>query len=165
MNGENREEDDMQAFKSLVTAVISIAFLTGAANADVVAPGDVKFEGIAVTQSLTGQPGDPEKGKRWAVGRKLGNCLACHANSDMADEQFHGETGPTLDGAGSRYDEATLRAILINSKKVFGDQTMMPAFYRNDGFNRVRKQFAGKTILTAQQIEDVVAYLITLKDE
>ena len=135
------------------------------AGAGVVSPGAVEYDGIAIPQSLTGTPGDPEQGREWTAGRKLGNCLACHQNSDMSDLPFHGEVGPPLDGAGSRWTEAQLRGIIVNSKHVFGDQTIMPAFYRTSGFNRPRKQFEGKPILTAQQVEDVVAYLLTLKDQ
>ncbi|MEL6479950.1 MAG: c-type cytochrome, partial [Pseudomonadota bacterium] len=72
--------------------------------------------------------------------------------------------GPPLDGVADRWSEAELRAIIVNSKAVFGDHTIMPAFYRTTGFNRTLEKFAGKTILSAQQVEDVVAYLKTLKE-
>ena len=146
----------LMAGAALVVAV-------NAAGAEV-APGDVKVENGVVMQSLTGQPGDPAMGREWAAGRKLGNCLACHANSDLKTEQFHGEIGPLLDGVGDRWSAEELRAILVNSKAVFGDATMMPAFYRDSGFNRPAEKFVGKTILTAQQVEDVIAYLLTLKE-
>ena len=125
-------------------------------------PSDVVFEDGAVAQSLTGVPGDPANGRAVFKNRKKGNCLACHVNSDLADEQFHGEIGPPLDGVAERYTEAELRGIIVNAKMVFED-TIMPAFYRVDGLNRVLKKFQGKTILTAQEVEDVVAYLMTLK--
>ncbi|MEM8876862.1 MAG: sulfur oxidation c-type cytochrome SoxX [Pseudomonadota bacterium] len=138
----------------------------GAAQANVIAPDDVAFnaDDLEVSQSLTGVPGDPAKGRDYFLNRRLGNCLACHANADMAAEPFHGEVGPAMDGVGSRWSEAQLRAIVINSKQVFGDATVMPAFYRVAGKSRVREQFQGKTILEAQQVEDVVAYLLTLTD-
>ena len=98
------------------------------------------------------------------MNRKLGNCLACHQNKDMPEQPFHGEVGPALDGVGSRWSEAELRGIVANSKEMFPD-TIMPAFYRTDGFNRNLEKFEGKSILNAQQVEDVVAYLLTLKDE
>lgn len=139
--------------------------IAAAATAEV-APDEAKVDdNLEIARSLTGQPGDPEKGAEWFAGRRLGNCLACHQNSDMSDLPFHGEVGPSVDGAGSRWTEGQLRAIVVNSKAIFGDQTIMPAFYRTSGLNRVREQFQGKTILTAQQVEDVVAYLMTLKDE
>lgn len=136
----------------------------GLASADAVAPSDVTIKDGEISASLTGTKGDPKAGKDWFVGRKLGNCLACHANSDSKNELFHGEVGPSLDGVADRYNEAQLRAIVVNSKSVFGDGTIMPSFYRTSGLNHVGEEFTGKSILTAQQVEDVVAYLTTLKE-
>lgn len=129
----------------------------------VTAPNDVTFEDMKVSQSLTGQAGDPEKGRQVFSDRKLGNCLACHANTDLKKELFHGEVGPDLTGVGGRYDEAQLRAIVVNAKQVFGNDTIMPAFYRVIEGQRVREDLVGKPILTAEQVEDLVAYLTTLK--
>lgn len=151
--------------RTALAAGLAMLVAVSAASAQMVKPGDVTFVDHTVPQSLTGQPGDPAKGRNWVVGRKLGNCLACHANSDMAQEPYHGEVAPPLDGAGNRWSEAELRAIVINSKVAFSPETIMPAFYRDSGFNRVAKTFEGKTILTAQQVEDVVAYLMTLTKE
>jgi sulfur-oxidizing protein SoxX len=124
----------------------------------------IEADGVAsIPKSLTGKPGDPKEGLKVAVGRRLGNCLACHQISSLQSEDFHGEVGPPLDGVASRWDQAKLRMIIVNPKKVFTEETVMPAFHRAEGFNRVREQFAGKPILTAQQVEDVVAYLMTLK--
>ena len=138
------------------------SFVPFAALADT-APSDVKFEDGAVAMSLTGVAGDPANGRKVAMNRKLGNCLACHMNEDMSDQSFHGEVGPPLDGAGERWTEAELRGIISNSKMVF-EGTIMPAFYRDAGFNRTLDKFDGKSILTAQEVEDVVAYLLTLKE-
>jgi len=134
------------------------------AKADVIDPSSVKVVDGAISKSLSGKPGDPAAGKEWFVGRRLGNCLACHVNDDTSNEQFHGEVGPSLNGVADRWSEAELRAIVVNSKEVFGDGTIMPSFYRTEGYYRIRDQFAGKPILTAQQVEDVVAYLMTLKE-
>lgn len=133
------------------------------ALAGVVAPGDVEITNLSIDKPLTDVPGDAESGKKIFANRKLGNCLACHANSDMADQLFHGEVGPTLDGVGARWQEGQLRTILVNAKAVFADQTVMPGFYSLDVGEDVRKDLIGKTILEAQQIEDLVAYLSTLK--
>lgn len=148
-----------------VTALAAIlCALSLAAAAGTVSPGEVEFSDGAVKRSLTGQPGDPAKGREWFVGRKLGNCLACHRNSELeGEQQFHGEVGPMLDGVAGRWSEAELRGIVVNSKMMFPG-TMMPSFYRTEGYNRVHPTFAGKTILDAQQVEDVVAYLLTLKE-
>ena len=143
---------------------IGIALVPGIAAAETVAPVAVKIADGKLSQSLTGKAGDPAAGKKWFVGRKLGNCLACHVNKDTSDQQFHGEVGPAMDGVAGRYGDAELRAIIVNSKAVFGELTLMPAFYRTTGLNRVNKKFKDKTILSAQQVEDIVAYLRTLKE-
>lgn len=145
-------------------AAMAAVIGSGAATAGTIAPSAVKIDDGKVEASLTGKPGNAADGKKWFVNRKLGNCLACHANSDTSDEQFHGEVGPPLDGVGEVRSEAELRAIIVNSKAVFGDGTIMPAFYRTEGLYRARGKFAEEPILTAQQVEDVVAYLLTLKD-
>lgn len=145
-------------------SALAILAATGIAQAEEVKPMNVMFEDGLVSKSLTGVPGDAANGRKVAMNRKLGNCLACHMNEDMAEQPFHGEVGPALDGAGSRWEEAELRAIVANSKQVF-EGTIMPGFYVDSGFNRNLEKFEGKSILTAQQVEDVVAYLMTLKDE
>lgn len=132
--------------------------------AEEVKPTNVAFMDGAVEQSLTGKPGDAAEGREVFANRKLGNCLACHMNSDWAEQSFHGEVGPPMDGVGDRWSEAELRGIVSNSKMMF-EGTIMPAFYIEDGYERPLEKFAGKSILTAQQVEDVVAYLMTLKEE
>lgn len=117
-----------------------------------------------IPESLTGQPGDAANGRKLYLNRKKGNCLACHATKDMADEPFHGNVGPPMDGVASRYSEAELRMRIVNPKVVNPD-TIMPAFYRADGFHRVMKDFQGKTVISAQDVEDIIAYLMTMKDE
>ena len=145
------------------SVMLAVMVFASSAYAAEISPSDVVFnEDAAVAESLTGVPGDAANGRKVFMNRKKGNCLACHQNSEMADQQFHGEVGPALDGVAERYNEAELRGLLVNSKKRFPD-TIMPAFYRADGFVRPLKKFAGKTILSAQEVEDVVAYLLTLK--
>lgn len=136
-----------------------------AIGAEEVAPTKVMFnDDLAVEKSLTGAPGDAEKGRKWYAGRKLGNCLACHVTADLKEQPFHGEVGPAMAGVADRYKEPQLRAIVANSKKVFGKQTIMPGFYTHEIGVRPAKKFEGKTILTAQQVEDIVAYLKTMKE-
>jgi sulfur-oxidizing protein SoxX len=89
--------------------------------------------------------------------------LACHVNADASDQSFHGEVGPSLDGVADRWEEADLRGLVINSK-MMNEGTIMPAFYSVDNGIRPLKKFTGKTILNAQQVEDIVAYLLTLKE-
>jgi len=151
--------------KKLIATVAVTALYAGAAFAQgVVAPTAVKFDEGAVGMSLSGAAGDAASGRKVFANRKLGNCLACHANAEMPEMSFHGEVGPTLDGVAGRWSEAELRGIVSNSKMMF-EGTIMPAFYIDAGYTRPMEKFDGKSILSAQQVEDVVAYLMTLKDE
>ncbi len=117
----------------------------------------------AIEKSLTGKAGDAAKGKKLAINRKKGNCLACHVVTVLKDVPYHGEVAPTLDGVAGRYKPGQLRMMIVDQKKYFPD-TIMPAMYRNTGLHRVQKKWQGKTILTAQEVEDVLAFLLTLKD-
>jgi sulfur-oxidizing protein SoxX len=147
----------------------TITFVAGAAlasfaTAETVAPADVQFDEYgAVAASLTGVAGDAANGRKVFMNRKKGNCLACHVNDDMSEQSFHGEVGPELNGVADRWEAAELRGIVVNAKKMF-DGTIMPAFYRDAGFNRTLKKFDGKAILSAQEVEDVLAYISTLKE-
>ena len=146
---------------SLAAATLFVG-ITAAAAMDM-APNDVMVVDGKISTSLTGKSGDVAEGRKAFADRKLGNCLACHANSDMSDQLFHGEVGPPLDGVAERWSEEELRAIVVNSKEVFGEQTVMPGFYSLDVGKDIRKDLVGKTILTADQVESIVAYLGTLK--
>jgi sulfur-oxidizing protein SoxX len=116
----------------------------------------------SIPQSLTGQPGDVARGRAIVANRTVGLCLLCHSGS-FPEERFQGNLAPSLAGAGSRSTPGQLRLRLVDAARLNPD-TIMPSYYRVDGLVRVAKNFQGKTILTAQQIEDVVAYLATLKD-
>ena len=147
---------------SLMTALVSPA--TSQAVSPLPPFNIVVKDGVAaIPAPLTNKPGDPKEGAKVVVERHLGNCLSCHEIGVLRGEEFHGDVGPPLNGVAERWDTATLRMIVVNPKKVFGEDTVMPAFYRVDGLNRVRPEFVGKPILTAQQVEDVVAFLATLK--
>ena len=146
-----------------VASACLVAGMTAAA-AEVVAPDKVMIEEMIVGQSLTGQAGDVASGRKVFANRKLGNCLACHANADLKNELFHGQVGPTLDGVADRWEEPQLRAILVDSKAVFGEQTIMPSFYKVFNGQRTQEKFHDKTILSAEQIEDIIAYLKTLNE-
>ena len=139
-------------------------FAGSSAFAGDVMPANVVFNDGAIGVTLTAQAGDPAAGRKVFMNRKQGNCLACHVNEDMSDQSFHGEVGPALDGVADRWEAAELRGIVVNSKMMF-EGTIMPAFYKDGGFERNLKKFQGKSILNAQQVEDVVAYLLTLKEE
>ena len=118
--------------------------------------------GDTVPVSLTGAPGDPVRGKAIVVSRQTGLCLLCHS-APLPEEKFQGTIGPDLKGAGSRNTEGRLRLRIVDPR-IFNPDTIMPAYYRRDGLERVAPAFRGKTVLTAEQIEDVVAFLMTLRD-
>ncbi len=144
-------------------AIVALCGWAAAATAAEVAPKDVNIVDGELGASLTGVAGDAAAGRKAFANRKLGNCLACHANEEMSEQLFHGEVGPPLDGVAERWEPAQLRAIIVNSKAVFGPETVMPGFYSLEVGKHVRKDLIGKTILSAQQVEDIVAYLTTLK--
>lgn len=118
--------------------------------------------GDAIPASLTGQPGDAARGRAIVANRSVGLCLLCHSGP-IAEERFQGDLAPTLAGAGSRWSEGQLRLRIVDGSRLNAD-TIMPPYYRAGGLNRVARAFEGKTILSAAQVEDVVAYLATLKD-
>jgi sulfur-oxidizing protein SoxX len=152
-------------FKVLPAALAGLALMAASvATAGTVAPDSVPIEDMELKQSLTEAPGDAVAGREAFADRKKGNCLACHANTDLNEQLFHGEVGPVLDGVADRWNEAQLRAIVVNSKDVFGEQTIMPGFYTMKVGINVAEDNQGQTILTAQEVEDVVAYLLTLKE-
>ncbi len=156
--------------KIFTASVAALVVTTTALVAAEIAPTDVAYVDGAVEASLTGVPGDPAKGREIVGSKKLGNCVACHQVSDLADVPFHGEIGPMLDGAADRWSEAEVRGIVANAKIMFED-SMMPSFYKTEGFIRPGNAYTSEAaddtfgpLLSAQQIEDVVAYLSTLNE-
>jgi sulfur-oxidizing protein SoxX len=156
--------------KNLVTGAALAAALAIPAVAEVIAPTEVNYEDGAVAESLSGQPGDPASGAE-IMNKGAGNCIACHQVTALSDLPFQGNVGPSLDGAADRWSEAELRGIVANAKMMF-DGTIMPSFYKTEGFIRLGDEYTGKAhqgevepLLSAQDVEDVVAYLMTLKEE
>jgi sulfur-oxidizing protein SoxX len=149
----------------------SIALAATSAQADIIAPDDVSMNEYGeVAESLTGQPGNPERGLEIIVSRSEGNCISCHAATALAEYPWHGEVGPSFDGAGARWDQAALRGILVNADVMFPD-SVMPSFYRVSGFIRPGEGYTTRApegpldpLLSAQDVEDVVAYLMTLTE-
>ncbi|MBE1294337.1 MAG: sulfur oxidation c-type cytochrome SoxX [Shimia sp.] len=155
--------------RALGVAAVLVASVVSAQGSEIT-PSDVVYEDGAVVQSLTGVAGNAEEGAK-IMNKGAGNCIACHEVTALSHLPFHGEVGPMLDGAADRWSEAELRGIVANAKMMF-DGTVMPSFYKTDGFVRLGNAYTGKAhegdvdpLLTAQQIEDVVAYLMTLTDE
>ena len=152
----------MRPFALGLAMTVALPSLVAAAE---IAPAEVSFADGLVADSLTDKPGDPAEGRDVFMDRGLGNCLACHANADLDDPLFHGNGGPEMNGVADRWDPGQLRAIVVDAKQVFGEQTVMPGFYTLDVGVNVAEKYQGKPILTAQQVEDVVAYLETLKGD
>jgi sulfur-oxidizing protein SoxX len=151
-----------------LAALVAAASVTPALGET--APGAIVFQEGAIPASLSGVPGDAQSGIKIMTTNALGNCVACHTVAALPDVQFPGDIAPPLDGVADRYSEAEIRGIVANAKNTFED-SFMPAFYKTDGFVRPGDAFTGKApkgplapILSAQQIEDVVAYLMTLKE-
>ena len=151
--------------KSGVSVIFALAASIGAAAAqDATQSGSLlpyKVVGEAIPDSLTGQPGDPARG-RAIVTKRENTCLLCHSGP-FPEERFQGDLSPNLKGTGTRWNEGELRLRMVDASRL-NPATIMPSFYRIDGLNRVAAAWRGKPILTAEQIEDVVAYLKTLKD-
>jgi L-cysteine S-thiosulfotransferase len=116
----------------------------------------------AMPQSLTGAKGDPARGRTIVVNRQVGLCLLCHSGP-FPEERFQGDLAPDLKGAGSRWSEGQLRLRIVDSGRV-NPTTIMPAYHRTEGLARVAPSYRGKPVLSPEQIEDVVAFLMTLKD-
>jgi sulfur-oxidizing protein SoxX len=119
--------------------------------------------GDAIPDSLTGTKGDAARGRAIVGNRQVGLCLLCHTGP-FPEERFQGTLAPDLQGAGTRWSEGQLRLRIVDASRVNPD-TIMPPYYRIENLARVAPAFTGKPILNAEQIEDVVAYLATLRDE
>lgn len=155
----------------LSTLTLAFALCAGTAMAGDVKPADLSFDDYgALEASLTGAPGDAANGAAIMTDKSKGNCISCHEVTALKDAPFHGEVGPLLDGAGDRWSAAELRGIVSNAKKTF-DGTIMPAYFKDSGYIRPGDAFTGKaptaplgTLLSAQEVEDVVAFLATLTE-
>ena len=118
--------------------------------------------GYAIEAPLCGLEGDPVRGRALAADSHTGNCLACHP-MPIPEEPFHGTIGPSLNGVGARYTPAQIRLRIVDEQQI-NPWTIMPGFYRDPHLaNRVAGEYWGKTFLTAQQVEDLVSYLASLK--
>jgi sulfur-oxidizing protein SoxX len=139
-------------------AGVLAALAAGRAGAAELKP--YRVVGDAISEPLGWRPGDAEKGRFIALDLDLGNCLACHS-IPIPEEPFHGTIGPNLRGIGARLSAGQLRLRIVDPKRLKPD-TPMPAYYRVDGLHRVRADRIGKPILDGQEIEDLIAFLMTM---
>jgi len=116
--------------------------------------------GDGIPEPLTGAPGDAERGHDLVLDRST-TCILCHSGPFAT--RFQGDLAPGLTGAGNRWSESQLRLRLVDASHL-NPETIMPSYYRVEGLTRVGRNWTGKPILTAAQIEDIVAYLVTLRD-
>ena len=118
--------------------------------------------GDGIAASLTDSAGDASRGRAIVVNRQLGLCLLCHSGP-FPEERMQGNLAPSLAGAGARWSEAQLRLRIVDARRV-NPQSIMPAYHRSEGLTRVGKASQGQPLLTAAQVEDVVAFLVTLRE-
>ena len=148
----------------MVSSIIQIALIAAVAYPGVVAAEDlaaVHIVGDAIPESLTATPGDATRGRALVVERSS-TCILCH-NGPFPEQKFQGDLAPNLAGAGSRWSAGQLRLRLVDASRL-NATTIMPSYYRVDGLDRVGAAWRGKPILSAEQIEDIVAYLVTLRE-
>lgn len=117
---------------------------------------------FAIKAPIGGRKGDATRGRKLVADRNKGNCLACHS-MPIPEESFHGSIGPSLAGLASRMTEAQIRLRVVDEQQI-NPASIMPGYYRDPKLiHRVLWEYEGLTILTAQEVEDMVAYLVTLK--
>jgi sulfur-oxidizing protein SoxX len=144
-------------------ALLALVFSSAAVQAQPATPLPAyKVAGDAISAPLTDEPGDPARGRAIVANRQVGLCLLCHAGP-VPEERFQGNLAPDLAGAGQRWSEGQLRLRIVDAGRL-NPSTIMPPYYRIEGLTRVNAPWQSKPILTAQQIEDVVAFLRTLRN-
>lgn len=141
-------------------AALLLLAASAVAGADV-PPGGYVVVDDGIPQPLTAVPGDPVRGRAIVASRQTGLCLLCHA-APIPEERLQGNIGTDLAGAGARWSEAQLRLRVADARRL-NPATPMPATYRTDGLQQVGTAWQGRPVLQAQQVEDVVAYLRTLR--
>lgn len=140
-----------------------VALVAAGGVASCAAPGgsmNYRIDGGAIREPLISSAPDAERGRKVLVSRES-NCILCHAAPETG-ERFFGNLAPPLSGIGARLTAAQMRARIVDPY-YFNKDSIMPAYYRTDGLNRVAENLRGKPVLNAEQIEDVIAYLLTLK--
>ena len=150
----------LRHFRNVLTllAAAAVAIIAPNARAELV---PYKIVGDAIPRSLTSAKGDAGRGRDIVANHNLGLCLLCHTGP-FPQDKFQGSMAPDLNGAGARWSEGQLRLRIVDASKL-NAQTIMPPFYRVDGLTRVPAAFRDKPVLTAMEVEDVVAYMMTLK--
>ena len=156
----DRRDNETSLIRSSAGVLLALAVaLPLVARADGLQSHMVVGDGFP--DSLTGLPGDAVRGRALVLDR-ASTCILCHSGP-FPETRFQGDLAPSLAGAGNRWSESQLRLRLVDASR-FNPDTIMPSYYRVDGLQRVGKNWQGKPILSAEQIEDIVAYLVSLRE-
>ncbi|MGF1526738.1 MAG: sulfur oxidation c-type cytochrome SoxX [Candidatus Competibacterales bacterium] len=147
----------------LAGVLVGLVVAVAAAQADPGAPGDYGVVADGIPTPLTTTPGRAAAGRGVFVDRERGHCLLCHAVSSL-DEPFQGNLGPELSTVGKRLSAAQLRLRIVDNTRL-NPHTVMPSYYRTEGLNQVGAPYRGQPVLTAREVEDVIAFLLTLHGE
>lgn len=140
--------------------MLGMIAVAGCGEAKLVGPDQIS--GDAIPASLTGAPGDPERGRAIFVAREGGHCVLCHA-VDGLDAAFQGNVGPALSDVGARLTPGQIRLRIVDASRLNPD-TVMPPYYRIDGLHQVSRGLEGQPVLSSSQVEDLVAYLAALDE-
>lgn len=160
VRARSRDSARRPATAIVAWVVTAFSFIT-AAPANVPDPTPYRVVADGIPEPLAAKGGDASRGRALIVARDAANCVLCHAVPDAA-VRFAGDVGPSLAGVGSRLDVAQLRLRVADNLRL-NPQSAMPSYYKVTGLVRVASPYAGKPILTAGEVEDVVAYLATLR--
>lgn len=150
--------------RSLLRATLVIVLISSCHSSLAIADEYVswKNDSLAIEKALGGLKGNPQRGRAIVIAPDKGSCLTCH-HMPIDEEPFHGTVGPDLSAVASRLTEGEIRLRIVD-EKVINPNTIMPGYYRDPNkFNQVAEAYYGKTFLTPQEVEDVIAYLMTLK--
>jgi sulfur-oxidizing protein SoxX len=150
------------AVATVVLALLQALVAVPAAAGTGPRPVPYRIVGDAIPEPLTEVPGDAARGRAIVTSRQAGLCLLCHSGP-FPEERLQGTLAPTLAGVGARYSEGQLRLRVVDSRRL-NPATAMPPYHRDEGLTRVGNAWRGQPVLTAQQVEDVVALLRTLRD-
>lgn len=147
----------------LLALALAVPYTSGVQAQDAPAPDALRPFTVVngeIAASLTGMRGDAGRGRAIVTDRQVGLCLLCHSGP-FPDQRFQGDLAPDLAGVGRRFTPGQLRLRIVDARRV-NPSTIMPPYYRVEGLERVARAFRGRPILTAEQIEDVVAFLTAL---
>jgi L-cysteine S-thiosulfotransferase len=153
-----RKSSGERLARTALAGATTLAVMTGGGAT----PLSYTIVGDAIPAALGENAGDPVRGRAIVVDRQVGLCLLCHSGP-FPEQKLQGTLAPNLAGAGSRWTAGQLRLRIVDSSRL-DPQTIMPSYYRTEELTRVAPGFAGKPVLSAEQIEDVVAFLTTLRD-